>query len=365
MRKQRRVLYRSDCIYLGMWAPKFVVVAFAYDSPLMNNHAANQGIGPCKTQTFPCQLKTAAHIYFILIRQQTLPLLLFLIMIQNHATLREIRLYLQKEISKIYSQGETNAIIKLIMEHCGFPSSQSFLNPDHQPGNATVTQINEIVSDIHTHKPIQYILGETSFYELNIRIDENVLVPRPETEEMIYKIAGNQPGTPGRIIDMGTGSGCIALALKKQYPNAQVTGLELSPEALNLARLNGKHNHLEVQWIQGDILGDNPLNGHSKFDLIVSNPPYVLNREKSMMDRNVLDFEPHAALFVEDSDPLIFYRALARLSGASLSSNGTVWLEINENFGADVARLMSDSGFTQTFIHKDIHEKQRFIEARF
>jgi len=286
-------------------------------------------------------------------------------MIQNHATLREIRLFLQIEVSKIYSPGETNTITGLIMEHCGFPSPQSLLNPDHRPGETTVAQINEIVSEIHTHKPIQYILGETSFYELNIRIDENTLVPRPETEEMIYKIAGSQVKAPGRIIDMGTGSGCIALALKKQYPDALVTGLDLSTGALEIARGNGVHNHLEVEWIKGDILGENTLREQAKFDLIVSNPPYVLNSEKSVMDHNVLNFEPHAALFVEDSDPLIFYKALACLSGALLSSDGTVWLEINENFGTEVAGLMSDSGFTQTSIHKDIHEKQRFVQARF
>lgn len=365
MRKQGRILYCPDCIHLGMRPPEFMVVAFANDTILMNNYTANQGIGPGKTQTLPCQLKTATHVYFILLCQQTLPLLLFLIMIQNHATLREIRQYLQKEVSKIYPLGETNAIIRLIMEHCGFPSPQSLLNPDNRPGEAIVAQINEIVSEIHTHKPIQYILGETSFYELNICIDENTLVPRPETEEMIYKIIGSQVEAPGRIIDMGTGSGCIALALKKQYPDALVTGLDLSTGALEIARRNGTHNHLEVQWVQGNILGENTLGGQAKFDLIVSNPPYVLNREKSMMDRNVLDFEPHGALFVEDSDPLLFYKALARLSGALLSTGGTVWLEINENFGNEVAKLMSDSGFTQTSIHKDIHEKQRFVQARF
>lgn len=355
-----------------------MVVTFAYDTIFMNYYTTYKRIGPGKTQTLSRQLKTTPHVYFILLRQQTLPLLLFLIMLQNHATLQEIRQHLQQELQKIYPAGETHALIRLIMEHCGYPSPQSLLNPGQKPGASTIAQINEIVRDIHTHRPIQYILGHTRFYELNILLDEHALIPRPETEEMIHKIISSTGKKPTRIIDLGCGSGCIALALKKHYPLARVTGLDLSTGALDLARRNGKQNQLEVEWVRGDILGDIPgdVRGDvpgggpdsgpgGKFDLIVSNPPYVLNREKSQMERNVLDFEPHEALFVEDSDPLIFYRALASISKILLSPGGAVWLEINEKFGSEVAGLMSGSGFTQTLIHKDIHEKERFVQARF
>ena len=286
-------------------------------------------------------------------------------MIQNHATLNEIRLHLQKKVSEIYSPGETSALVKLILEHCGYPSPQALLNPHHQPGPAIVAQINEIVSEIHTHRPIQYILGETRFCELLIRINEKALIPRPETEEMVYEIIKKQLASPERIIDLGTGSGCIALALKKNFPDALTTGLDISVQALELAQINADQNQLDVDWIQGDILSGESIPKQKNFDLIVSNPPYVLNQEKSLMDHNVLDFEPHGALFVEDSDPLIFYSAIARLSAKILTSRGTVWLEINERFGAEVASLMSAEGFTHTSIHKDIHEKERFIEARF
>jgi len=154
-----------------------------------------------------------------------LPLLLFLIMLQNHATLSNIRKYLQKELAMIYSEGEVRAMVNIIMEHLGHPSPQAFLNPQHQPGAASVAQINEIVSDIHTKRPIQYILGKTSFFDLSIRINEDALIPRPETEELVHRIISETKKPPGRILDLCTGSGCIALALKNAFPEAHVTGL--------------------------------------------------------------------------------------------------------------------------------------------
>lgn len=285
-------------------------------------------------------------------------------MLQNHATLREIRKHLHAELSEIYSRGETDSMVTLILEHCGYPSPEHILSPQYKPGTATLAQINEIVTEIHTCRPIQYILGQTNFCDLSIHIDENALIPRPETEEMVYRIISNLNKYPERIIDLGTGSGCIALALKKAFPRARVTGIDISLKALELAEINGQSNHLEVKWIQGDILTEKlPVSGEI-FDLVVGNPPYVLNREKKDMDRHVLDFEPHTALFVEDDDPLIFYSSIARLSKDIIRSGGTIWLEINENFGPEVARLMTGSGFSRTKIHKDIHEKERFIEAR-
>lgn len=347
-----------------MRASKFVMVAFTNDSVIMHNDTTNQGICPVESQTLSGQLKTAAHVYFILLRQFTLPLLLFLKMLQNHATLLEIKKYLQKEVAKHYSDGETTSMVKLIMEHCGYPSPEPILNPQHQPGAAIIAQITEIVTDIHTLRPIQYILGETSFLDLTININENALIPRPETEEMVYKIIQGMKQPPGHILDLCSGSGCIALALKKEFPKARVTGLDNSIKALELARMNSKINHLEVEWIHADILLAEPSIFTNKYDLIVSNPPYVLMSEMAMMDKNVLDFEPQSALFVEDTDPLIFYSAIARLSQKILAEGASLWFEINEKFGRETASLSSALGFTQTIIHKDIHEKERFIESR-
>jgi len=285
-------------------------------------------------------------------------------MLQNHATLIGIRRHLQKELSKIYPAGETNAIITLIMEHCGFPSPEPLLNPQHVPGVSIIAQINEIVTEIHTRRPIQYILGKTSFCDLTISVNENVLIPRPETEEMVYQIFKKTRLPPTRILDLGTGSGCIALALKKQFPESHVSALEKDKESLKIALINGIDNQLDVEFIPGDMLDRKSLLPLGKFDLIVSNPPYVLRGEKRLMDRNVLEYEPHTALFVEDEKPLLFYSAIAQQTPSILSKGGIVWLEINERFGKEVARLMTESGFTQINIHKDIHEKERFIEAR-
>jgi release factor glutamine methyltransferase len=340
------------------------MVPFTYDTVVVYDNTSHQGVCPGETYTLSGQLKTAAHVYFISLCQLALPLLLFLIMLQNHATLGDIRKYLQKEVSQTYSGGEINALVHMIMEYCGYPTPGAILNPQHQPGTHTVAQINEIVADIHTHRPIQYILGETRFLDMTIHIDENALIPRPETEELVYRIIHSTEHPPLQILDLCTGSGCIALALKKEFPKALVSGLDNSIRALELARRNSEMNQLEVNWIRADILSPETTFPPVKYDLVVCNPPYVLMSEKAQMDRNVLDFEPHGALFVEDDDPLVFYSAVARLSPEILSENGTIWLEINERFGREVSILLEDSGFNLTTIYKDIHEKERFIQAR-
>lgn len=285
-------------------------------------------------------------------------------MLQNHATLRELGLFLHRELRKVYSEGETSSMIPMIMEYIGFPKTIYLAEPHLRPGHNAMSQIKEIVAEIHTQRPIQYILGYTIFCDLNIRVDENVLIPRPETEEMVYRIIERMAEPPARILDLGTGSGCIALALKKAFPGASVTGLELSGPALDLARRNGLHNGIEVEWIEGDLLDPGIQDQLGVFDLVVSNPPYVLSEEKEQMGRNVLAYEPHAALFVEDWDPFRYYRAIADLAARNLSFGGVLWVEINERFGVETARLLNEAGFSRTMIIKDIHEKERFIEAR-
>ena len=175
--------------------------------------------------------------------------------------------------------------------------------------------------------------------------------------------------SPDRIIDMGTGSGCIALALKKHFRDAAVYGLEISSTALEMARHNGRNNNIEVEWIKGDMQDTgtpeqlNPFGPAGPFGLVVSNPPYVLMEEKEHMGKNVLDFEPALALFVSNEDPLIYYRAIATFSKEHLAQGGKLWVEINERFGNETAQLLKQYGFSGINIHKDIHEKERFIEA--
>lgn len=284
-------------------------------------------------------------------------------MLQNHATLHQIRFYLLNEIRKTYPEGESVSIVRLILDHVGYPTSVFLSDPDQVPKPATVAQINEIVSEIHTWKPIQYILGYTHFCDLKISVNENVLIPRPETEEMVHKIIAHCTRPPDHILDIGTGSGCMALALKNHFSETAAYGLDVSYEALKMATENGHSSGLEVHWIQGDIFNEATRYGTERFDLIVSNPPYVLNSERTKMNTNVLEFEPAEALFVEDSEPLVYYNTIASLSMKHLNENGLVWVEINEQFGAETALIFERAGLQHVTILKDIHEKERFIRA--
>ena len=285
-------------------------------------------------------------------------------MFQNHATISQIRFYLLKELQKTYSENESSSIARLILEHVGYPSSAYLHDPNRIPETVNKAQITEIVSEIHTGRPIQYILGYTYFCEMKIRVDESVLIPRPETEEMVLNISSDF-GPPGkRIIDLGTGSGCIALALKKQFPEADVSGVDLSKDALDTSTKNGDLNNLKVNWFHGDLLDSELLKAEADFDLVVSNPPYVLKSERELMTKNVLEFEPGSALFVNDSDPLIYFRSIAAFCINKLESGGTFWVEINERFGKETARLFNKAGFEHVAIIKDIHGKERFVNGR-
>lgn len=284
-------------------------------------------------------------------------------MLQNHATIGEIRKFLVERLAAHYPERETNALVRLIFEHIGHPSPGFMLETDHQPGTGTVKQINEIVQQIPSNRPIQYILGHAWFDGLRITVDERVLIPRPETEEMVHRICKGMKEAPGHILDLGTGSGCIALALKNRFPGAQVTGLDHSDDALAVARKNARLNRLEVEWTAGDFSQRMAAPAGRRFDLIVSNPPYIRNSEKKYMQKNVLEFEPPGSLFVPDEDPLIHYRAISGAAEKILSARGSLWLEINENLGRDTAYLLKIKGFTEVTIYRDIHGKERFIEA--
>lgn len=284
-------------------------------------------------------------------------------MLRNHSTLQQTRSYLNQELRKIYPEGESTSMVRLILDHIGYPTTECISNPHMEPDSATIVQINEIVSEIHTGKPIQYILGYTYFCDLKITLNKSVLIPRPETEEMVYKIIIHCFRPPIHILDIGTGSGCIALALKDRFKEATIYGLDVSRKALEVASENGVMNELDVNWIEKDIMREATLNGENGFDLIVSNPPYVLNSERAIMNDNVLDYEPVDALFVEDSDPLVFYRTIASFSKKQLNEKGTVWVEINERLGTETASLFEKAGFQHVTILKDIHEKERFIRA--
>jgi release factor glutamine methyltransferase len=284
-------------------------------------------------------------------------------MLQNRATLKQIRFHLLSELRQIYTENESDSIVRLVMEHLGYPLSVSLREPDLVPDPPLTAQINAFVADIRSGLPIQYVLGQTHFCDLKIKVDKRVLIPRPETEEMVEHIKARTKEPIQKIIDLGTGSGCIALALKKHFPDAEVWGADQSQEALAVAGENGRENSLQVSWVKFDLLNPHTLEESLRFDLVVSNPPYVMDSEREMMASNVLDFEPEAALFVEDKDPLIFYRAIAAFCKSYLTDRGEIWVEINEQFGKECARLFEKEGFSKVRVIKDIHEKDRYINA--
>ncbi len=226
-----------------------------------------------------------------------------------------------------------------------------------------------IIERLNTNEPIQYILGETEFYGRRFLVNASVLIPRPETEELVKYIVEKQkkqfPVTNNQlsILDIGTGSGCIAISLAKELPNFKVTAYDISEKALETAKRNAELNKADVTFEKVDILNNQFSILNSKFSIILSNPPYVTKQEIDRMQKNVLDFEPHLALFVEDSEPLIFYEAIANFAFNNLTENGLVAVEINEALGEETAEVFRRKGFSEVEIIKDIHQKDRFVSA--
>lgn len=221
---------------------------------------------------------------------------------------------------------------------------------------------DSVLNDLKTQKPIQYILGETSFYGLTFQVNENTLIPRPETEELVQWILETHPDDSTiSILDIGTGTGCIPITLKKNRPEATVCAIDISEKALEVATRNALINQVEVNFLIGDILTTTKLD--QLYDIIVSNPPYVRNLEKGGIATNVLQFEPHLALFVEDNDPLVFYRKITQLAQKYLKPNGQLFFEINQYLGDEMLVLVQSFGFTEIEIRRDIYGNNRMLRA--
>ena len=220
-----------------------------------------------------------------------------------------------------------------------------------------------VLERLSNGEPIQYIFGYVLFYDLKIAVSRDVLIPRPETEYLVHiMLRENRKRKPASLIDLCTGSGCIAVALASQLPNTAVTATDISENALEVAQRNAAQAGVSVQFIKDDLL--NTSNSYPLYDCVVSNPPYVRNSEKEFMHRNVLDFEPHQALFVDDRDPLLFYKAIADFGKEYLAPEGTLWCEINENLGSETVALFERRGYSETRIYKDLNRKDRFLKAK-
>ncbi|MDY8138278.1 peptide chain release factor N(5)-glutamine methyltransferase [Aquimarina sp. 2201CG5-10] len=218
-------------------------------------------------------------------------------------------------------------------------------------------------SRLETQEPIQYILGHEEFYGARFIVNQHVLIPRPETEELVNWIIKDYAKTKTtlKILDIGTGSGCIAISLAKKIPNSKVYAIDVSEEALKVAKQNASLNKVDIQFIKADILEENDLK--EEFEIIVSNPPYVRELEKQEIKPNVLDHEPHQALFVEDGDPLVFYEKIASLAKKNLKNNGVLYFEINQYLGEATKNMIRDMGFASVVLRKDIYQNDRMIKA--
>lgn len=272
--------------------------------------------------------------------------------------------YTASLLKDTFPSEEIQALQRLVFEKkLGLPLHKIYLYPNDpiDPENAKI--IVDIVSKLKLQKPIQYILGETDFFGLNFKVSPNVLIPRPETEELVDWVIRSAKIEQPSILDVGTGSGCIAVSLAKNIKGAYITAIDISSDALPVAKENACKNNAKVDFFKVDFLDSSVKVPNAPFDIIVSNPPYVRNLEKERMRVNVLDHEPHLALFVSNSHPLIFYKAIAERAGELLRLNGCVFCEINEALGFETAELFKDFGFSEVEIRKDLNGKDRMIKA--
>lgn len=278
---------------------------------------------------------------------------------------RDIRNYYCEQLCSIYDKNESNTLILILFEYYfNINRIKMSLEPELRLSESEMLKLHFAVKDLLKNKPIQYIIGETEFCDLKFKVNENVLIPRPETSELVRLIANShQPSTISNILDIGTGSGCIAISLAKMIPQSNVYALDISEKALDVAKENAINNNVNITFIHDDILTKTQTLTQTKFDIIVSNPPYVRELEKVDMHNNILQWEPHNALFVSDEDPLIFYRSILEFSKKHLKENGEIWFEINEYLGKEMKDLCEEAGFSNIEIYKDFRDKERFLRT--
>jgi protein-(glutamine-N5) methyltransferase, release factor-specific len=271
--------------------------------------------------------------------------------------------YIKKELESIYSSRESESIAYILLEELlNYSRTQIQLNKTEAIQDEQFEKIKEYIADLKENKPIQYVLGEADFYELKFKVNQHTLIPRPETEELVHAIINENKDANLHVLDIGTGSGCIPICLAKHLLNADVKSIDISPGAIKTAKENAKLNSVQVRFEERDILNWEAYEWE-QLDIIVSNPPYVTNAEKEKMEKNVLDFEPHTALFVSDHDPLIFYRRIAELAQEYLKEGGKLYFEINESLGKEMSELMEQKGFYNIQVRKDINGKDRMMSA--
>ncbi len=281
----------------------------------------------------------------------------------SNINIKKVISFIKSELKEFYPMSEIDSFVYLIFEQLfNYSRTKLLISQDVEILEDSYQNILNIISDLKLYKPIQYILGETIFYNLTFNVTPGVLIPRPETEELVDWIIKENPDTYNRILDIGTGSGCIAISLAKNLPESVVYASDISSEALTVTKKNSKLNTVDIQIMQLDILNsDTQLN--EKFDIIVSNPPYITEKEKKLMHKNVLDFEPELALFVSDNNPLLFYKAIIDFGMNHLNPGGKIYFEVNESFGKETALLLEERAFRDISLKKDINGKDRILRG--
>ena len=274
-----------------------------------------------------------------------------------------LRLELQRRLAHLLGEGEARAVTLLLFEHIGGLSTVDVLTGrDAELPEETKEKLRAAARRVEQGEPVQYVIGKTVFMGLELKVSPAVLIPRPETEDLVRLLISENKGlNDGKVLDIGTGSGCIALAVKHQMPDTRVTAWDVSEKALEVARHNALINGLDVKFQLNDILL--PQQSADHFDIIVSNPPYVCTSEAAEMERQVLDFEPHTALFVPDDDPLRFYRAITLFARQHLNSDGKIYFETNRAYADDVAELLKTNSFIEVQVVNDQFDNQRIVRG--
>ena len=262
------------------------------------------------------------------------------------------------EINNFSSREVTSFAYLSIEKILGYSKSDCIIHSNQQLTNDNIISFENIISDLKQNIPIQYILGEAHFYDLKFKVNSSTLIPRGETEELVQYILLHDFIT---VLEIGTGSGCIAVSIAKNS-NSKITAIDNSIEALEIAKSNAILNSVKINFVLSDVFN---FSETKKYDLIVSNPPYVLESEKKIMDKNVLDYEPHNALFVSDNDPLVYYKEIAKIATNNLNKNGLLFFEINEKYSKQIIELLSNLNFVDIELKKDINGRNRIIKSVF
>ena len=277
-------------------------------------------------------------------------------------TVNELYRSLLSDLEQLYERSEAANISYMIFEHITGISRQGIIkDPGTIVDKKTEDLFVDCVKQLKMHKPVQYVIGEAWFYKMKLKVSPAVLIPRPETEELVELVTGYLHGKRGlSVLDIGTGSGCIAIAIKKNRPETNVTAIDISSDALTIAKENSIEQQTDINFIQTDFLNENIWNTLPSFDVIISNPPYIPANEQQVLDKNVVEFEPHLALFVEDNRPLLFYEKIAAFGKTHLNESGKIFLETHEQLAEETAALFNTEIYTAE-IKKDLFEKQRMV----